>query len=71
MFTGEYCIRYIQYNIVYTLAVHVINLNWCTMHIVQYTMSDVCMLYIHHTLAELESWLKNSARTPIYQCELL
>ena len=27
--------------------------------------------YISFEIAKLESWLKNSARTPIYQCELL
>ena len=33
---------------------------------------DYCfVLCIYKYLAELESWLKNSARTPIYQYELL
>ena len=43
------------------------------MQIIVYDMRyDVLgQMYRVELIAELESWLKNSARTPIYQCELL
>ena len=62
------CIRtyIIIYNIYYILYIpYVICIRTYIIYIIY------IYIYIYIYIAKLESWLKNSARTPIYQCELL